>query len=426
MPLFRRFFGGTKIVVAAFLALELCLPGPLPAQPRPDSITGDIINTSFSMVNYSQFNMRLSDFKTKLIILDFWATWCSSCLSAFPKLENLQETFKDELQIVLVNGKASGDSKEKVSQFLRSWQARNGRQLKLPIIVGDSVLSHQFAHNILPHYVWIGQGGKILGTSASADLTEPAIRAALSSQQVLFTGKQDINPVNPLYLSGLPDPAQVQQFTILLKGWQKGLPGGIFYRSANGIKNGLAITNMPLLKIYELLIGQLNPNIGPDQFILEGLDSASYFAPNDTADFEAWYTKHLYSIDLVAPGLPIAVVLERMLTYLNDYSCLSAKITTRPMLSWILVSDRENMGKKKNVRAGNIRMSLTECLDELKKIKHTQFCIDETGLSPGFTLSLAGPLNNESVTGALRKNGLKLVPEWRHTDVVVVTENQKD
>ena len=34
---------------------------------------------------------KLSDFKGKLLILDFWATWCAPCVAAIPKLENLQK-----------------------------------------------------------------------------------------------------------------------------------------------------------------------------------------------------------------------------------------------------------------------------------------------------------------------------------------------
>ena len=40
-----------------------------------------------NIINYKSKTARLSDFKGKLVILDFWGTWCTSCIAAFPKME---------------------------------------------------------------------------------------------------------------------------------------------------------------------------------------------------------------------------------------------------------------------------------------------------------------------------------------------------
>src|SRR5688572_14247448 len=54
------------------------------------------------LVNHVKPSLRLSDFRGKLLILDFWATWCSPCISAFPKLDTLQKTFGKKIQILPV------------------------------------------------------------------------------------------------------------------------------------------------------------------------------------------------------------------------------------------------------------------------------------------------------------------------------------
>lgn len=38
---------------------------------------------------------KLSDFKGKVVILDFWATWCSPCIASFPNIRKLEERYKD-------------------------------------------------------------------------------------------------------------------------------------------------------------------------------------------------------------------------------------------------------------------------------------------------------------------------------------------
>ncbi len=51
-----------------------------------------------NIININQQNFRLSDFKGKLIILDFWGIYCSSCIAAFPKLDSLQTKYNDKIQ----------------------------------------------------------------------------------------------------------------------------------------------------------------------------------------------------------------------------------------------------------------------------------------------------------------------------------------
>ena len=45
--------------------------------------------------NYSRDTIRLSDFRGKLVILDFWGPACYSCIKTFPFVDSLQKKFKD-------------------------------------------------------------------------------------------------------------------------------------------------------------------------------------------------------------------------------------------------------------------------------------------------------------------------------------------
>ena len=44
-----------------------------------------------NVINYQADTLKLSDFKGKLVILDFWGTRCLSCITAFPKMDSLQK-----------------------------------------------------------------------------------------------------------------------------------------------------------------------------------------------------------------------------------------------------------------------------------------------------------------------------------------------
>src|SRR5687768_13046390 len=52
--------------------------------------------------NYPGGKLNLSRFKGKLIIIDFWNSSCRSCIKAMPKTQELQDRFKDKVQIIYV------------------------------------------------------------------------------------------------------------------------------------------------------------------------------------------------------------------------------------------------------------------------------------------------------------------------------------
>ncbi|MBN8879842.1 MAG: TlpA family protein disulfide reductase [Sphingobacteriales bacterium] len=106
--------------------------------------------------NYSSQNLRLSDFKGKLVILDFWGHNCISCVEAFPEIDMLQKEFSKDIQIILVNP----ESREKTDLFFK----KRVKVFKpnLPMISGDTLLSNMFPHQGVPFHVWIDRNGKIL------------------------------------------------------------------------------------------------------------------------------------------------------------------------------------------------------------------------------------------------------------------------
>ncbi len=54
----------------------------------------------------------LPDFKGKLVIVDFWASWCGPCKESFPAMNELQKKYGDKLVIVAVNLDESAPDKE--------------------------------------------------------------------------------------------------------------------------------------------------------------------------------------------------------------------------------------------------------------------------------------------------------------------------
>ena len=52
---------------------------------------------------HSQQESNLSDYEGKVVILNFWATWCAPCLDEIPDLNRLQREYADDLVILSVS-----------------------------------------------------------------------------------------------------------------------------------------------------------------------------------------------------------------------------------------------------------------------------------------------------------------------------------
>lgn len=65
--------------------------------------------------------IKLSDYKGKIVLLDFWATWCAPCMKGLPHLKSLHERFKDDPRFVMI-GMSLDQSKEKLEQVIEREQ----------------------------------------------------------------------------------------------------------------------------------------------------------------------------------------------------------------------------------------------------------------------------------------------------------------
>ena len=59
---------------------------------------------TFSPLRYSEWIETLNTYTPSIVVVDMWATWCSSCLEEFPKMVELHQRYKDrDVQFVSMN-----------------------------------------------------------------------------------------------------------------------------------------------------------------------------------------------------------------------------------------------------------------------------------------------------------------------------------
>ena len=63
--------------------------------------------------------VNLDDHKDKIVMLNFWATWCAPCMAEMPHLQKIQNKYKDELLLIAVSVDEARD-KSKIKPYIKS------------------------------------------------------------------------------------------------------------------------------------------------------------------------------------------------------------------------------------------------------------------------------------------------------------------
>lgn len=104
---------GFTLAATSVLALAACraeVQAPEMGKPLPE----------FALPDLKGQTIRLSDFRGKVVVLNFWASWCPPCIAEMPSLERLHRALADKgLQVLAIS---VDDNLDDVVQFKEHYQ----------------------------------------------------------------------------------------------------------------------------------------------------------------------------------------------------------------------------------------------------------------------------------------------------------------
>jgi len=139
--------------IVALCLLAVYLAGRRTAQKPKPSATGNLA-PDFTVTDIDGRKLSLADYQGKVVLLNFWATWCAPCRTEIPHFVEMQNKFgPDGFQVI---GISMDDDAKPVREFAQQYK------LNFPVAVGDDKLAERFGGVLgLPVNFIIDREGRI-------------------------------------------------------------------------------------------------------------------------------------------------------------------------------------------------------------------------------------------------------------------------
>jgi thiol-disulfide isomerase/thioredoxin len=402
---------------------------------KPLSI-GDTVPdiTLTNVYNYPASTIRLSDLKGKLVILDFWSTWCGSCIEAMTESEKLQNEFGDKIQIVLVNVFPHDDA-NKVQPFFAKRKQRTGDDLNLPYSLLQSAIAPYFSFRSIPHYVWIDKQGKIIATTSQNEVTSINITNALKGFVNGIHNKIDLLDFSgdiPLLVNGNGGNDSDFLYRSLFTKYIEGivLSENVIRDNSGKITRFCIFNNPPIMLLQAAYPDELNR---PYNRILIECSNKSMFRHSEI--YDSTYYQNLFCYDLMIPPSTLSEFRSYMKDDMKRYLGVKVIQSTRKM-NCLIISKKEAVNpiatkggkpemdyEKNSIRKFMTNQPMQVLMDFLNSHSSVPL-IDETGIVGNIDVELPADLfhlSPGSIKSFFQKNGFTVTEKERAIQVAVIT-----
>lgn len=138
------------------------------------------------LINSDRKNISTRDFKDQLLIIDFWSIYCSGCVAALPKMQQLQQDFGNKITIL----PTTNESEKSVTAFWR--KNKITKDLLIPSVIEDTLFHTYFKHIGVPHEVWIYKN-KVIAITDAEYVDAANIKKVLNNEQIDWPLKYDFD-----------------------------------------------------------------------------------------------------------------------------------------------------------------------------------------------------------------------------------------
>lgn len=159
--------------------------GPYPPnyEMYKENMSGTKIAPDFNLPTTDKKQLKLSDYKGKVVIIDFWATWCPPCRAGIPDLVELKDTYKGKVEIIGISLDGitrGGKTLKDVVPFMKEFK------INYPVVYGEMETIDSYGGiNSIPTSFVVDKEGKIISSHiglVEKDVYKAEIDKALASK----------------------------------------------------------------------------------------------------------------------------------------------------------------------------------------------------------------------------------------------------
>jgi thiol-disulfide isomerase/thioredoxin len=338
-----------------YLAVATCLSSFAQQEVKigdqlPDALIEITVGKEKKAVNLKDL------YKDKLLIIDFWATWCIPCLKEMSFLDSLKGKHPENFNVLMV----TRESNSVISEFFNQARNRDITSRNLMISVSDTILHKLFPHRGIPHNVWIDKKGIVRGiTTKTAVTTKNILGFKHGENQKGLRMKKEVtfDPLAETFSAGDTSFSYRSIITRKIPGIYSA--GSRTVPDKYGTKRHF-IWNGFLLRAFWNAYSEFNPHLRLHLIEIHTKDSLKFIPPTKSyahllkgskyLDYDSWKDDHALYYDLnLRKGVPNTKFREYMFNDLEREFNVEAKIEKRPVKCVVITKK----GSIRNVEKGN-------------------------------------------------------------------------
>ncbi|HEY8271517.1 MAG TPA: TlpA disulfide reductase family protein [Pseudobdellovibrionaceae bacterium] len=136
-------------------------------QDNADSIAGPakgLVQINQELPNFETktlqgLNIHLAQFKGKVVVINFWASWCGPCIEEVPSLIKLMQAFPRDLELIAISGDSNHDD---INSFMKSFPEMNTLSNIHVVWDADKKLSQKYHIYRLPESFLLNKDLKLV------------------------------------------------------------------------------------------------------------------------------------------------------------------------------------------------------------------------------------------------------------------------
>lgn len=388
-----------------------------------------------NVLNYKTPALKLTDFRGKVLVLDFWGTYCGACITMKPVMDSLQKIFKGQIQFVSV----ASQSRKVIADFLLKQKLRSGWHLSTPEVTEDKVLEKLFPSRYVPNLIWIDRQGIFRAATSGMYLSGKKIQEFLDNGKFIdYHSKIEIDTSVPLFTNQALPTSNMSYFSAFFKGHLEGVGGATYHSRKSGKLTGLSVTNNPLNYIYYKAGRLTDRGFSWKQLKTEVQDPSLIYQHLSKEERSEWLFKNEYSFDLIIPAAESAKLKDELLSLLNKYTGYQAVVRHEPQACLELV--KLNPNAEIVSKGGEYLNKLTDATGRIARnipVAHVTawlnneatnhpVIVDHTGLSHPIDLDIPDDYRDLSkLKASLNKQGFNLRETVSPVIMLVVSDKPK-